>query len=153
MDADTINFENWFNVNAQGLVKTAFLQRGSEIQLDFRLFEVSNQSEVALAFEPVTVGPDEIEAQVHRFANQIVEYYSGFPGPFGTQIAFAAPGPDDSQEVFTMTVGGAGSLGQQQSQPMLGGWRLVCSPPISTTTRTWCGCAATTCRFSAIGPA
>jgi TolB protein len=98
MTASTINFQNWFNVGAQGLVKTSFRVAGSQVRLDFRLFDVAAGSEIELAWEPATVGSSDVEGQVHEFANQVVEYYSGFRGPFGSVIAFAARGQDSSQE-------------------------------------------------------
>jgi TolB protein len=101
----TVNFQNWFRVGAQGLVKTAFREAGGVVRLDFRLFNVDEGREINLPFEPVQVAPSEVESHVHEFANQIVEYYSGLRGPFGTDIAFVGRGRDGSREIYRMQVG------------------------------------------------
>ena len=108
MTAATINFQNWFSVGAQGLAKTSFRVAGNQVRLDFRLYNVDGQEQIELAFEPVTVGFGDVQAQVHEFANQILEYYTGYRGPFGTALAFVGRGQDGSREIYRMTVGGDG---------------------------------------------
>lgn len=106
MTAATINFDNWYNVGAQALVKSGFRVAGTQVRLDFRLFNVDAGEEVPLAFQPVSVGFGDVEEQVHEFVNQVVEYFSGYRGPFGSRIVFVGRGRDGSREIYTMTVGG-----------------------------------------------
>ena len=108
MTAATVNFENWYNAGATGVAKTAFRVAGGQIRLDMRLFDVDASAEIDLSLESATVSGDEIEAQVHEFANRILEYYSGYRGPFGSTIAFVGRGEGGSREIYTMTVGGDG---------------------------------------------
>jgi TolB protein len=108
MTSATVNFQNWFSVGAQGLAKTSFRVAGNQVRLDFRLFDVDSQAEVDLPFEPVTVGFDDVVGQVHEFANQIVEHYTGYRGPFGTSLVLEGRGRDGSREIYAMTVGGDG---------------------------------------------
>lgn len=130
MTEATVDFQNWFNVGAEGLVKTAFRLAGNQVRLDFRLFNVTTDSEIQLDFEPVTVGVSDVEDQVHEFANQILQYYSGYPGPFGSTIALVGRGQDGSREIYGMTVGGDGiwAVTQNRSiniQPRWAGNQIV----------------------------
>lgn len=124
MTAATVNFENWYNVNAQGLAKTAFREAGGQVRLDFRLFDVEGSTEISLGFDPGTVGPDQVEEQVHEFANRILLHYSGYRGPFGSTVAFVGRGRDGSREIYTMTVGGdgVGALTSNRSINILPQW-------------------------------
>lgn len=108
MTTATVNFENWFNAGATGLAKTAFRVAGGQVRLDFRLFDIEQSTEISLGLEPVTVGMDEVEGRVHEYANKIVEYYTGYTGPFGGAVAFVGRGQDGSREIYTMTIGGDG---------------------------------------------
>ena len=108
MTTATVNFENWYNAGATGVAKTAFRVAAGQIRLDMRLFDVEAAAEINLSLESVTVGGDDIETQVHEFANRILEYYSGYRGPFGSTVAFVGRGEGGSREIYTMTVGGDG---------------------------------------------
>ena len=108
MTAATVNFENWYNAGATGLAKTAFRVAAGQTRLDMRLFDVDASAEINLSLDPATIAAEGIEEQVHEFANRILEYYSGYRGPFGSTIAFVGRGEGGSREIYTMTIGGEG---------------------------------------------
>ncbi|MCA9561838.1 MAG: PD40 domain-containing protein [Myxococcales bacterium] len=111
MSESTINFTNWFNAGASLLAKTGFRVTGNTVQLDFRLFDVNAGSQVDLSsfgYQNASVPFDEVPDHVHEFANAIIYFASGFPGPFGGQVAFVGRGAGGSREIFRMTIGGDG---------------------------------------------
>lgn len=108
MTTSTVDFENWFNVGAQGVVKTAFQINENEVQVDFRLFNVDSQTQIPLDFSAHTIPLSEIESEVHRFANMVIEYYTGYTGPFGSTVAFVGRGRNGSREIYTLRIGSDG---------------------------------------------
>ncbi|MBN1947874.1 MAG: PD40 domain-containing protein [Bradymonadales bacterium] len=108
LTSSTINFQNWFNVGAQGLVKTGFSVAANQVRLDFRLFNVDAGQQVSLEWQPVTVSLDHVPQEVHRFANEVIYYYSGYHGPLGSRIAFVGRGAEGSREIYTLTLGADG---------------------------------------------
>lgn len=108
MTAATINFQNWYNVGAQAVVKMAFRVATNQVRLDFRLFNVDTGEAVPINWSPVTVGLDDVTPEVFRFVNAIVEYYTGQPGIFGSRIAYSAPSSAGGKQIYTMHMDGSG---------------------------------------------
>jgi TolB protein len=108
LSASTINFENWYNVGASGLVKGGYKETSGQVALDLRLFLVGKGKKAKLkGWEPRTVPRDQVRAEVHKFANALIEYYTGHRGIFGTRITFAARTGKDQKHVYVMDVDGA----------------------------------------------
>ncbi len=106
--ASTINFQNWFNVGAAGLIKSSARAEGDGVALDLRLFLVDRGEQVKIKWSPKTVGKDEVRKEVHAFVNAVLEYYTGMLGPFGTSIAFAAATRSGEKHIYAMEMDGAG---------------------------------------------
>jgi TolB protein len=84
LTAPFIKFGRWSDVGAEGLVKAAAL-KGAELSGDFHLFEVRAGREV---LSRTHRGPPGSQRQLaHRFADDVVRYYTREPGVFGTRIA------------------------------------------------------------------
>ena len=107
MALSTINFQNWYNVGAQGLVKTAFTVAGNEVSLDLRLFDVDTQSEINLGFSSSVVPRGEVQGRVYDFINAIIEHYSGSVGIFGTRIAYIGRDANNHKQVYVTTMDGS----------------------------------------------
>lgn len=105
MDAGKINFENWFNVKAQGLVKGAVRVEGGKIVADLRLFIVDRKEQAKLTFTASPSDPAEIEAVGHAFANAVVAYYTGEAGVFGEWVAFIKKDKAGRKQVYAQRVG------------------------------------------------
>ncbi len=103
----TINFENWSNVGASGLVKGSYKEASGQVKLDMRLFLVVNGQQAKIKWEPVAVDRDRLRQEVHEFANALIEYYTGNRGIFGTRIAFAARANGGQKHVYIVDVDGA----------------------------------------------
>ncbi len=124
MTASTINFGNWFNVGAQGLVKTSFRIATNQAALDFRLYNVDTGQQIDIGYEPVTVGVDRVMSEVYRFVNQVILYYTGAPGIFGTTIAFVGRNESGLKQIFTTSVDGLqmGSVTDNNTINVLPAW-------------------------------
>ncbi len=103
----TINFENWSNIKASGLVKGGFKEASGQVVLDMRLFLVDKQTQANLKWEPKAVGRDQLRREAHEFADALIEYYTGNRGIFGTRITFTAKGASGQKNVYMMDMDGA----------------------------------------------
>lgn len=104
----TINFQNWYNVGASGLIKGGYKEASGQVALDLRLFLVGKGKQAKLKkWEPRTVPRAELRDEAHRFANAVIEYYTGHRGIFGTRITFAARTGKGQKHVYVMDVDGA----------------------------------------------
>ena len=84
--AESINFGNWINVGAEGLVKAGLTKNGTEIVFDGRLFDVSAGREL---LNKRYKGPETALRQMaHRFADAVVMHYTGVRSIFFTKIVF-----------------------------------------------------------------
>ncbi len=108
MALSTINFQNWYNVGAQGLVKTAFSVAGNQVSIDFRLFDVDTQSEISIGFTGGVIPLDELQSKTYEFINALIEYYSGSVGIFGTRIAYVGRNSNNHKQIYTISMDGSG---------------------------------------------
>jgi TolB protein len=106
MGASGIKFQNWFEVGAQGLIKSAVRTNGDEVVLDLRLFLVEQGQQAKLNFDASSVKKDEVTDKVHDFANAVLEYYTGQRGIFGSRIAFVRR-KGQSKQVYVMDMDGS----------------------------------------------
>ena len=105
----TINPPDWRNVGAEGVVKARATAYGSDVKLEFRLFEVAKGDAPVLSKD--YRGPMAQARQlVHQFANDVVKYYTGEDGFFASKIAFAA-GEGRRKDITVMDWDGYGAAG------------------------------------------
>ncbi len=85
MIASTIKFERWLDVGAEALVKVRVL--GSDpVSAEFRLFNaVLGKEELIRRY---TASAAEARSLAHRFADDLVTFYTREPGAFRTRLAF-----------------------------------------------------------------
>ncbi|BDG09011.1 Tol-Pal system beta propeller repeat protein TolB [Anaeromyxobacter paludicola] len=83
LTAPSIRFQRWIDVGADGLVKGAVRAAGGQVSGELHLFEVRGGRE-GLSVTRTAPGP---RALAHLLADEIVRYYTGEPGVFGTRIA------------------------------------------------------------------
>jgi len=82
-----INFADWINVGAEGLVKVGIAASGADAVLEGRLFDAATGRELLLA---KLSGPkQDLRRLVHQLADRIVKHFTGVRSVFSTQIAFA----------------------------------------------------------------
>ena len=93
--------QKWKDVGAFGVVK----YRVSPDAIEFRLFEVSTGNTAVLTKMYKRAGTTTRQL-VHRWSNEVVKYYTGEPGFFGSKIAFTAKGSQTSA-IYAMDFDGA----------------------------------------------
>lgn len=108
MTAASINFENWYNTGAQGLIKTAFRVAGNQVSLDFRLYNVDTQEQIAINWTPGATSLDGVRGETYAFINAVIEYYTGSPGVFGSMIAFTGGAAGGGKHIYAIGMDGQG---------------------------------------------
>lgn len=107
MGVSEINFQNWFNVGAQGLIKSSVRNTDGKLALDLRLYVVDKGEQVKLKWKATSVERDDLDDQVHAFVNAVIEYYTGEPGIFGSRIAFVGRSKGGSKQIWSMEMDGS----------------------------------------------
>ena len=95
--------QKWKDVGAYGVIK----YKVSGDAIDFKLYEVSKGTKPTLEKSYKRAGTD-TRAIVHRWANEVVKYYTGEPGFFGSKITFTAKGKGTSA-IMAMDFDGHGA--------------------------------------------
>jgi TolB protein len=86
-----IEAQKWKDVGAYGVIK----YKASTDQIDFKLYEVSKGNKPSLEKSYKRSGTD-TRTIVHKWCNEVVKYYTGSPGFFGSKITFTAKGKGKS---------------------------------------------------------
>ncbi|MBC8069951.1 MAG: PD40 domain-containing protein [Deltaproteobacteria bacterium] len=98
--------EKWNSLGAQAVIKNANV--GGQIK--FQLYDLAkgNKPVLSLGFP----AGDQRKA-AHKFMNEVIKYYTGTPGVFGSRIAFVRTrrSPEVSKNVFTMEMDGGNVAG------------------------------------------
>ncbi|GAC1541158.1 MAG: Tol-Pal system beta propeller repeat protein TolB [Myxococcales bacterium] len=82
----TINFSRWAAVGAQGLVKAVVAEEGETVTVAFHLYDPAKAAEVLHGtYSAPRAGLRQI---AHRFADDVVRFFTQEPGDFQTRIAF-----------------------------------------------------------------
>jgi TolB protein len=119
--ASEIAFPRWRDVGAEGLVKARIRREGGDLAGDFRLYEVGGGREALAATQR---GPAPLpRALAHRFADEIVRYYTREPGAFSTRIAAVRRHAGLRELVVYDADGKNGSVIVQDKILLLPAWR------------------------------
>lgn len=103
MTAAFINFGDWVNVGAVGLIKGAARDAGGKVSVELRFFDVA--SERSTLSKTFTVAADEGRVAGHTFADELVEKMTGGKGIFRTRIAMVKKTPK-GRELYMMDLDG-----------------------------------------------
>lgn len=118
---ESTTFSDWSVIGTEGLVKGKVTVSGGTITAQLYLIDVQKQS-VVLAKE---YEGDEEQARLiaHKFANDIMKFYTGFPGVFGTEIAFSSR-IGRFKELFVMEMDGSNTrqLTSERGLAMSASW-------------------------------
>jgi len=107
----------WKDVGAFGVVK----YQATASDIEFRLYEISKGTTAVLTKSYPRKG--DTRSIVHRWCNEVVKYYTGEPGFFGSKIAFTAKGKSSSA-IHAMDFDGRNeySVSNNTSQNILPAW-------------------------------
>lgn len=101
---ESTTYSDWSVIGTEGLIKGTVSNSGREVRVQLYLHDVQKQS-VVLA-KQYQGDPSQVKMMAHRFANEVMKYYTGFPGVFGTQIAFSSR-VGRFKELFVMEMDGS----------------------------------------------
>ncbi len=94
----SINPNAWENVGAFGVMKYRIEVAGNQVTLSTRLYEVEKGNRSVLTRE--YRGPtSQFRRLVHRWCNDVVRYYTGEAGFFGSKIAFVSRGKTGTKHI------------------------------------------------------
>ncbi len=86
MTAATIHFQRWSDVGAEGLVKGEIRASGGRLTAELQLFDVLARSQqLDRRYE---VGPKGAREIAHRFADDLIQYFTSEPGPFESELVY-----------------------------------------------------------------
>ncbi len=100
----TIDPQKWKDVGALGVVK----YKVTATDIDFKLYEVSKGATAVLA-KTYKKSVGTTRSIVHRWCNEVVKYYTGEAGFFGSKIAFTAKAKKTSA-IYAMDFDGNGAF-------------------------------------------
>lgn len=103
-----INQQSWSQIGAQGVIKAEARSLGGErVEIEMRMYEVARPTE-AVVTKVYQASIDEVRTVAHRFCNEVMRYFNGRPGPFGSRLAFSRRVSKGVKEIFTVDFDGFG---------------------------------------------
>lgn len=98
---------SWRTVGAEGVIKGNVLSGGAGVKLELRLYVVSRGAEPVLKRE-YDVPAGGLRAAVHQFDNEVVKWFTGTAGSFGTRLVFSATTGRGQKGIFSIESDGQG---------------------------------------------
>lgn len=103
--SDATTYSDWSVLGVEGLIKGHVSGERGNLQVQLFLHDVQKQMVVLAKQYQGTWA--QLQDMGHRFANEVVRFYTGLPGVFGTKIAFSSR-VGRFKELFIMGVDGSG---------------------------------------------
>ncbi len=103
--SDATVYSDWSVLGVEGLIKGHV--KGERGNLQVQLFLHDVQKQVVVMAKQYQGTWAQLTDMGHRFANEVVRFYTGVPGVFGTKIAFSSR-VGRFKELFVMGVDGTG---------------------------------------------
>jgi TolB protein len=97
-------YSDWSVIGSEGLIKGQVSSSGSKVRVQLYLHDVQKQT-IVLA-KQYEGDPSQVKKMAHKFANEVMRHYTGFPGVFGTQISFSSR-VGRFKELFVMEMDGS----------------------------------------------
>ncbi len=118
--ASQIRFPRWSDVGAEGLVKAAVKREGQQVAGELHLYDVRAGREVLYR----VYRERSARALAHRFADDVIQFYTREPGVFRTRIAAIRKGRG-TWDIVLLDPDGKGqeTLRRETAIAMLPSWR------------------------------
>ena len=87
--AEQTNFDNWSVIGALALVKGSIVLVGDDVTVEARLFDVYQRRQL-LGRRYTHASPQLMRRIANRFADEIMQQFTGERGPFDSRIAFVS---------------------------------------------------------------
>jgi len=99
------DFKDWSTIGAEGLVKGGFTVQGDDVVVELRLFDVfQNKERVGKRYN----GPlKQYRRIAHKFADEIINQFTGIPGIFNTRIAYVSTSGGRFKEIHVSHLDGS----------------------------------------------
>jgi TolB protein len=98
MTVDGIHFQRWTDVGAEGLVKAQVNLVGGDVVAEFKLFDVlARQEQLHKSYKGAPARARQI---AHRFADDLVQFFTQEAGPFESQIVFVKDAGRQTKQLF-----------------------------------------------------
>ena len=105
-EGNTIDPSSWRNVGAEGVIKgNAYARAGGMFHIELRLFVVSRGPDAVLTR---TYDVANARVAVHQFVNEVIKWFTGTAGTFGTRLVFSATTGRGQKGIFTIGSDGSG---------------------------------------------
>jgi len=102
---ESVAFSDWSVIGAEGLVRgVVSANPGGGVRVQMYLYDVQKQRPVLGKEYHGEIA--QVPQMAHRFANEIMKFFTGEYGPFGTQIAFSSK-IGRFKELFVMDMDGS----------------------------------------------
>ena len=82
------DFKDWSTIGAVGLVKGRYTLQGDDLTVELRLFDVAQSKE--LIGKRYVAKAKDFRRIAHKFADEIINQFTGTPGVFNTRIAYVS---------------------------------------------------------------
>lgn len=100
----------WRAVGAQGVIQGKISGSGSKIRLQLRLHETA-RGQTPVLTRNYTGSEQDLRDMVHRFVNDLIGYFTGEPGVFGSRILFSRAFSRRRKEIFSVEMDGSNLRG------------------------------------------
>lgn len=101
----SFEFGNWSTIGAEGLVKGGFTVQGDEVTVELRLFDVfQNKERIGKRY---TGSLRQYRRIAHKFADEIINQFTGIPGIFNTKIAYVSTSGGRFKEIHIAHLDGS----------------------------------------------
>lgn len=107
--------QKWKDVGAYGVIKSRVTVTGEAFELEFRLYEVSKGPSPSLS-KSYRGRKAELRQAVHAWCNEVVKYYTGERGFFGSKIAFTVRQRGGVSAIYAMDFDGANVYGVSRNR-------------------------------------
>jgi TolB protein len=99
-----VQFSDWSVIGADVLIKANITSVGSTVRAELYLFDVQQQK--AVLGKRYEADTRDFSRLAHRFANEVIRYFTGTPGIFGSRIVFVSK-VGRFKELFEMDLDGS----------------------------------------------
>jgi len=107
--AEQTNFDNWSVIGALALVKGSILLVGDDVTVEARLFDVYQRRQL-LGRRYTHASPSLIRRVANRFADEIMQQFTGERGPFDSRITFVSTRGGRFKNIYVMSPDGGDLL-------------------------------------------
>lgn len=107
-EGSMIEPSSWRSIGADAVVKGSVLPKaGGQVHLELRLHVVARGAEAVLKKE-YDVPATDVRAAVHQFDNEVVKWFTGTAGTFGSRLVFSASTGKGQKSIFAIDSDGQG---------------------------------------------